>query len=109
MRSYQSHGMTVWICEDCMLHLANGEGDPDRPAYLPTVLSKLAGFQATPGLMKHEHEGDCTRKWQGTGEEEECECETRTFESSPCEGCGDRGAGSRHAATIWVTYSYNSP
>lgn len=63
--------------------------------------------QVTPGLVLSEHLDDCgaitvdprtdQRYWMGHGD---CFCATNEFSWCPCEGCGSRLGGSRHAYTV---------
>lgn len=88
----------IWLCIDCTLLHANGEYSPDRPADLPEPLSAIGvGESVTLGLLAEEHHEDCTPE----DREEGCSCETDTFSTSPCGGCGDWHHGERHAATVW--------
>lgn len=88
----------IWVCQDCMLVHANGEISPDRPADLPTVWSRIDfGYNVTMGGT---HADDCPNGSDGT-RDVDCDCETREFSTSACEGCGDYHAGDRYLFTLW--------
>jgi hypothetical protein len=94
---------TIWVCIDCMLHEANGEcgGCHDDEHEGGEPLSSIGdGFSATMGMTWDEHAEDCQNRiegeWRG-----ECDCETDTFSTSQCEGCGSQLHGSRYAMTLW--------
>lgn len=88
---------TLWVCVDCTFLAVNGDApvDPD-----PTQPEPWASFgdqlDVTPGLIATEHDCD-----YAAGEWQECECETRSFSLSQCDGCGSYLGGSRHAFTYW--------
>lgn len=93
------HYSNVWVCQCCMLVLANGEccdadthgGDSCEP------LSQVkAGEDWTLGLLDEHHDEMCTSEAREYG----CDCEFTTFSQSQCDGCGSWLAGERHAATI---------
>lgn len=95
---------TIWVCQDCMLHDASGEcggchGDDGHEGGEP--LSSIGdGFYVTSGAVWDEHSEYCPNRvageWRG-----ECDCETNTFSTSQCEGCGSWLHGERHAMTLW--------
>jgi hypothetical protein len=95
---------TIWVCQDCMLHDANGEcggcHDEDGHEGGEPLSSIGDGFHVTMGLAWDEHAEDCQNRaeheWRG-----ECDCETNTFSTSQCEGCGSYLHGERHAMTLW--------
>jgi hypothetical protein len=85
-----------------MMHHANGEccselyygQDPDHDP-----LSSIdGGFFVTMGMATEEHE--CEDKQDGI-EYGECDCETNTYSTSQCEGCGSHLHGERHAMTLF--------
>jgi len=92
---------TIWVCQDCMLHHANGEcgschmdsegtwdGHDREPWALEPDQSKV-----TMGMLWSEHPcGD---------DMDLCDCETINFSMSSCDGCGSTLAGERHAFTLW--------
>lgn len=97
----QSYG-TIWVCQCCMLTHANGEccselyygQDPDHDP-----LSSIdSGFFHTMGMAAEEHE--CNDDENGI-EYGECDCETNTYSTSSCDGCGSWLHGERHAMTLW--------
>ena len=91
---------TIWVCQCCMLAHANGEccaneqhgGDGHEP------LSSIGeGFHAAMGMDYSFH--SCGRE---NGEDVlECDCETDTFSTSQCKGCGSYLHGERHAMTLF--------
>jgi ribosomal protein L37AE/L43A len=98
-RTLDRETVTVWLCIDCLVMLANGEESPDADR---EPLSEIGeDDEITLGLFLEEHASDCAAREQGA----ECdqECDHDHFSSDPCEGCGSRLAGERHAATLWFT------
>jgi len=91
---------TIWVCLDCMLVHANGEcgENPDRPP-----LGEIPfGCTLTMGLLAEEHAETCQVRITGSWPENyECDCETNTFSTSSCDGCGSVLAGERHAMALW--------
>lgn len=89
---------TIWVCVDCMLVHANGEcgEEPDCEPW-----NRLEnGFTVTMGLSAEEHADTCEVKLTGE-HDHECDCETRNFSWSSCEGCGSSLGGERHAFALW--------
>jgi len=92
----------IWVCQDCMLVHANGECDPDRPADLPEPWAEWEGEPYTIA-MGGEHREDCpNRPDSPTSGEQDCDCETDTFSTRACEGCGDYHHGDRYAFTVFT-------
>jgi len=103
-----SNTCAIWVCQDCMLHYANGEcgnchtdeGHDCEPWSIEDVRSKT-----TMGLMWEEHDKSCVfSKLSGPNvctPESECDCETISFTTSSCESCGSVLHGERHAFTLW--------
>jgi hypothetical protein len=90
--------MTIWVCVDCMLHHANGECGSchdDVNGHDKEPLSLLARQDYAMG---GEHSEYC--------EGEDCDCETNTFSTSRCEGCGSWLHGERHAFTVFEPKTY---
>ncbi len=94
---------TIWLCQCCTMVLANGEccdddthgGDGCEP------LSKI-DTEITLGLMAEEHDESCQVKITGEySDNEECDCDRRSFSWSWCAGCNSKLGGERHAATLW--------
>lgn len=95
----ESYG-TIWVCTGCLHHHANGEcgschsdhGHDEEP------LSSIdGGFRVVMGSTQEEH--SCGREddtYFG-----ECDCETNTYSTSRCEGCGSWLHGERHAMTLF--------
>lgn len=92
---------TLWVCVDCIMHLANGECgrcyDDDNHNRMPP-LGLLAGDEITMGLMREEHSNYCD---PDVDDGYECDCEVNTFSWSQCQGCGSMLGGERHAVTLW--------
>jgi hypothetical protein len=96
---------TIWVCQCCMLAHANGEccaddqhgGDGCEP------LSAIeAPFTVAMGMAYEEHAEDCeTHIQNGAPDNYECDCETNTYSTSQCEGCGSYLHGERHAMTLF--------
>lgn len=95
---------TIWVCVDCMLHHANGEcgschadeGHDREPMGL--VDRPMSGRDmVTMGMLDEQH--DCIQDHDGSNIE--CDCETRSFSWSSCDGCGSTLGGERHAFTLW--------
>lgn len=89
---------TIWVCEDCMLHEANGECGSchDDNGHDVEPWAKLGDDErVTMGLSYDEHTCDDPRSG-------ECECEINTFSTSQCEGCGSWLHGERHAFALWA-------
>jgi hypothetical protein len=90
---------TIWVCQDCMLHHANGEcgschldeGHDREP------LSLLDQSKIAMGMLDEKH--DCIPDWDGS--RIDCGCEVINFSMSSCDGCGSTLAGERHAFTLW--------
>ena len=91
-----------WICTHCFFHLVNGDCtdpdfcDPDDNAQDSTNPLHLFGdMRVTPGMVRDEHSEECPSDY-------ECDCETREFSRSACDGCGSVYHGERHAVTGWI-------
>lgn len=101
---------TIWVCQDCMLHHANGECGSchDRYGHDCTPLSMLSNSEyVAMGMAYSEHAEDCANYYpvgadttQASGDVE-CDCETDTHSTSQCEGCGSYLHGERHAMTLF--------
>jgi hypothetical protein len=101
----ENHG-TIWVCMDCMLHHANGECGSCSDMYGPHDEEPLsaveAPFTVAMGMAYSEHSEDCETRIQGrVPDNYECDCETDTFSTSQCEGCGSHLHGERHAMTLF--------
>lgn len=101
----ESYG-TIWVCQCCMLSHANGDccdneqhgGDGHEP------LNAIdPPFTVAMGMAYEDHAGTCLRSTQGSDVpgDYECDCETRTYDTSQCEGCGSYLHGERHATTLF--------
>lgn len=107
--------VTLWVCEDCMLHHANGEcGDcphpPERDGRGRFIAFRGQGplclidyTNSALGMGWEDHAEGCpNRVSKCSGEYVECDCETRSFSTSRCDGCGSFLHGARHAMTEWI-------
>lgn len=92
---------TKWVCTNCIMIVANGD-DSGRSEDDPEPLTKLAGFEITPGFGYEDHEEGCPNGDPDTFGYEECYCETRDFSWTYCDGCEDGLGGERHAVTVWA-------
>ena len=96
MATSENYG-TIWICQDCLMHEANGECGSchnDEHGHDEEPLSAIEpGWNITLGMDRNEHQ---------CGEDvDECDCEESTYSTSQCDGCGSYLHGERHAATLW--------
>lgn len=90
---------TIWVCQCCALSHANGEccsddehgGDGIEPWAIMEDDESV-----TMGLSLSYDEHECDDPAEG-----DCDCETITYSTSPCEGCGSRLYGERHAFALW--------
>lgn len=99
----------IWVCECCLLAHANGEccsheqhgGDGAEP------LNRITdGYSISMGMGSEEHSEHCLQQqvgWSELPSGYECDCETDSYSTSQCEGCGSYLHGSRHAMTLFVT------
>lgn len=87
----------AWVCQCCLLVAANGECCADDEhggdSMEPLGLAKDSDTWHLGG----EHSDDCD-----AGNDSGCDCETDTFSTSQCDGCGSWLAGERHAMTVFV-------
>jgi hypothetical protein len=95
----KNHG-TIWVCVCCTLSHANGEccptdehgGDGCEP-----LSSIEAPFTVAMGMDSSFH--NCGR--ENGSDVPECDCETDTYSTSQCQGCGSYLHGERHAMTLF--------
>lgn len=95
---------TIWVCTNCIHHAANGEcGDCHREeGHEGGEPLSLLSNEACPGMGWEDHSEECgTWTAQGSAVDYECDCETNTFSTSSCDGCGSDYHGERHAMTEW--------
>lgn len=88
----------LWVCVDCMLIHANGECDersPDQPE--PWAL--WVG-QTHLLAMGGTHADECPNGPDGP-RNTDCDCETKEFDRSSCDGCGSTLHGTRHAFVVF--------
>ncbi|EGJ73601.1 hypothetical protein STTU_0812 [Streptomyces sp. Tu6071] len=64
-------------------------------------LSQLSN-RANPGMGWKDHNEECHVHKSEGADRGECDCETDTYSTSMCEGCGSPMHGERHAATDWI-------
>lgn len=98
----ESYG-TIWVCQDCMMHHANGECGSCNGMYGPHDKEPLSeidgGFHVAMGMLSSEH--PCSDYEPLQEREHECDCETNTHSTSQCQGCGSYLHGKRHAMTLF--------
>lgn len=93
--------VTVWICQDCMMLLANGETPPEMSEEETAAwLDSLSDEEMMPGFGADEHDEDCPNHGDWIGAD--CSCETVEFSWRPCDSCRSGLGGSRYAATVWI-------
>lgn len=94
---------TAWVCVDCSAAVA-GITDHEAGKRLPEPFAgERSVVRAVNGLSDcHHFEIEWSNWPEPVVDEHAEECETRTFDTSPCEGCGDHLAGTRQAVTITV-------
>lgn len=96
---------TVWVCVGCLILEANGENIGDGGDGIEPLAKVSPPYRLTPGVGWEDHESDCLiRKDAHRGNvpgDYECECETNTYSTSQCDGCGSFLHGERHAMTLW--------
>jgi len=117
--------ITLWVCADCMFHHANGECDNCHydEGHDEEPLNRVPYVRSALGMALEEHEcrGECEGHYDtndaltsgaGIGEPtycdgacrpkaDECDCETDSFSTSSCDGCGSYLHGERYAMTEW--------
>ena len=94
MRDYR----VLWLCQDCMLHHANGECGGCHEGHDEEPLNKTDHTNLAMGLPQEEHE--CGR--QDDTYFGECDCEADNFSCSQCDGCGSYLHGERYGFTEFV-------
>lgn len=95
---------TIWVCTNCIHHAANGEcGDcPRDEGHEGGEPLSLLSIEACPGMGYEDHSEDCeVFSTKSHPVNYECDCETITFSTSSCGGCGSYYHGERHAMTEW--------
>lgn len=101
--SVETYGV-IWVCQDCILHHANGECGGCHEGHDEEPLSSIGdGFHAAMGMTHEEHAEDCLRRTQGgdAPDDYECGCAENTYSTSQCQGCGSYLHGERHAMTLF--------
>jgi hypothetical protein len=99
-----SESWTVWVCTNCLMHHANGEsGDchhEEGHEYEP--LSKVSPARFSMGMASEDHSDSCEVRIKGEcPTKHECDCDTDTFSTSWCDGCGRTYHGEPHSMTEW--------
>jgi hypothetical protein len=96
--------VTAWVCVDCMAAVAGITAhEAGHPLPVPFEGDDSVVDAVNGSTEDCEHRSVDWHEWPERYHDEHTEeCETRTFSHSPCEGCGDTDAGSRHAVTITV-------
>ncbi|WP_042366780.1 hypothetical protein [Streptacidiphilus neutrinimicus] len=132
-----TESVTQWVCDCCISALANAEGcscyddlelDPWEPwdeqapkSTHPAGLTGKLSRRASYGMREEDH--NCFRHDEPDDDDdlldlddslpterpEECDCETRTYDTSACDGCGSANHGARHAVTDEVEYEQPTP
>ncbi len=91
--------ITLWVCQDCIMHHANGEcGSCHDDSHDEEPLHHVDYRTSAMGLARAEHK--CGR--QDDTYFGECDCETKSYSTSSCDGCGSYLHGERHAMTEWL-------
>ena len=99
-----------WVCYDCYAYEANGvdaltyiEDDTERAEREQEINGgHISGdcYHWSPGRFHGLRPRDCGSDHDGMEDHDGMtECETQDFGRSPCENCGSRLGGSRHAFT----------
>lgn len=97
-----------WCCVDCLFLLANGDtptemSEAETLTWLADIELRNAGHDITLGMLTEDHNDTCPRK---LGDRDaECDCETITFSTSPCDVCGSNLHGERHAVAFFKSGS----
>jgi hypothetical protein len=81
-----------------MLEHANGEHSEDADREPWSLWD--AEDEITMGMLWEEH--DCDNPEERFRSGEGCDCETRDFDWSSCDGCGSTLGGERFAFTAWT-------
>jgi len=104
MRSTKTETMTIWVCFNCANLVANAEYPNDFEMGIDSVpLSAIDfanGDEITLGMMWSEHIDGCDAE-SNFRNGIECDCETVSFSTHPCDACNDPYADARLAATLW--------
>lgn len=83
-----AHTVDLMVCFDCTMMMANGEIGDDEAREIEVAEALATNWPdhgITLGRVEGHHEDDID------------------FSNAPCNGCGSSLAGSRHAATGWIT------
>ncbi len=105
---------TIWVCICCAQVHANGEccAEPEHDAEPLSAIEPP--YRVAAGMGWEDHAEDClTNKvnslredypkmeWPDVPDGYECDCETDTYSTSQCGGCGSWLHGERHAMTLF--------
>lgn len=108
---------TLRVCVCCMLTAANGEccdrDDHGGDGNIPLSLIE-PGQHVVPGTGWEDHDTSCLThlinscksahpelEWPDVPGDYECDCETDTYSTSQCDGCGSWLHGERHGMTLF--------
>jgi hypothetical protein len=104
-RSIMENYGTIWVCQDCMLHHANGECismDDDSGTTNEPLSAIEARVPRSPWAWLSTSTRPAARPASRTGHTpDKCDCETNTYSTSQCEGCRSYLHGERHAMTLF--------
>lgn len=100
--SIPENACTLWICENCLMHLANGEcgGCHNDDGHESEPLSLIVDDKyLTLGMFPEQH--SCEDPYNSL-----CDCENYGFSTNSCPACGTELYGNRFAATCWWPKDY---
>lgn len=115
---------TLWVCVCCLMTAANGECcDSDNHGGDGAVpLSQTEGRYVHPGIGWEDHDTSCLThlinscksahselEWPDVPGDYECDCETNTYSTSQCDGCGSWLHGERHGMTMIEITTTSAP
>ena len=83
--------LNIWVCDDCICYIANGEGPPDGEDRTPIFDETWKGWQTTTGWYEPDRDPEDALDALLDGSEVD------EFSHEKCEGC-DALAGRRHKA-----------
>lgn len=89
---------TIKVCQDCMLHDANGEcggchSDEGHDREPWSTWENETGFYFAMGIRDEDHHYGCNPGG--------CDCGNETYSTSQCKGCGSYLHGARYAFTVF--------
>lgn len=87
-----------WVCVDCLHLAANGELPEDATTPTGELTERGRELFESPANLPGSYPGADHSDCGHDGDHDTLiECETHEFSWSPCDGCGTRLGGSRHA------------